>query len=72
MPGLKSIKRKIKSIKNTGKITRAMKMVAAAKFKRNLAAMNAYKPFAESYMEVIKNISANMVLYSHPFFSNKG
>ena len=34
MPNLKSIKRKIASIKNTRQITKAMKMVAGAKFKK--------------------------------------
>lgn len=68
MPNLKSIKRKIESVKNTSQITRAMKMVAAAKFKKNLSSMNAFKPFMEAYEAVVKNISANTVLYSHPYF----
>ncbi len=68
MPNLKSIKRKIASIKNTRQITKAMKMVAGAKFKKNQAAMNALRPYSEIYSGVIKNISRNTVLYSHPFF----
>lgn len=68
MPNLKSIKRKIESIKNTRQITKAMKMVAGAKFKKNQAAMNAFRPYSETYNSVIKNISRNTVLYSHPFF----
>ena len=68
MPNLKSIKRKIASIKNTRQITKAMKMVAGAKFKKNQAAMNAFRPYSETYNSVIKNISRNSVLYSHPFF----
>ena len=68
MPNLKSIKRKIASIKNTRQITKAMKMVAGAKFKKNQAAMNALRPYSEMYGGVIKNISRNTVLYSHPFF----
>ena len=68
MPNLKSIKRKIASIKNTRQITKAMKMVAGAKFKKNQAAMNALRPYSEIYGGVIKNISRNTVLYNHPFF----
>lgn len=72
MPNLKSIKRKIASIKNTRQITKAMKMVAAAKFKKSQAAMNTFRPYSETYNGVIKNISRNTVLYSHPFFKNSG
>ncbi len=43
-------------------------MVAGVKFKKNQAAMNAFRPYSETYDGVIKNISRNSVLYSHPFF----
>ena len=68
MPNLKSIKRKISSIKNTRQITKAMKMVAGSKLKRNQSAMNEFKAYASAYDDVIKNISDNTVLYSHPFY----
>lgn len=68
MPNLKSIKRKISSVKNTRQITRAMKMVAGAKLKRNQAAMNEFKAYSSSFDGIINNISKNTVLYSHPFY----
>ncbi len=68
MPNLKSIKRKISSIKNTRQITKAMKMVAGSKLKRNQSAMNEFRTYASTYDSVIKNISDNTVLYSHPFY----
>ncbi|MDA8158714.1 MAG: ATP synthase F1 subunit gamma [Deltaproteobacteria bacterium] len=68
MPNLKSIKRKISSIKNTRQITKAMKMVAGSKLKRNQSAMSEFKVYASAYDDVIKNISYNAVLYSHPFY----
>ncbi len=68
MPNLKSIKRKISSIKNTRQITKAMKMVAGSKLKRNQSAMNEFRAYASAYDDVIKNISKNTVLYSHPFY----
>ena len=52
MPNLKDIKLRIKSIKNTQKITQAMKMVAAAKVKKAENAVKASRPFSEA----IKNI----------------
>ncbi len=68
MPNLKSIKRKISSVKNTRQITKAMKMVAGAKLKRNQVAMNEFKTYSSSFDGVINNISKNTVLYSHPFY----
>lgn len=70
MQNLKSIQRKIASIKNTRQITKAMKMVAGARFKKSHVAMDAFRPYAEAYSNVIKNISKNTVLRSHPFFAN--
>ncbi len=68
MPNLKSIKTKISSIKNTRQITKAMKMVAGSKFKKNQSAMNEFRAYASAYDEVIKNISGNTVLRLHPFY----
>ncbi|MGC8554830.1 MAG: ATP synthase F1 subunit gamma [Candidatus Acidulodesulfobacterium sp.] len=68
MPNLKSIKRKISSIKNTRQITKAMKMVAGSKFKKNQAAMNEYKAYAQIYDGIINNIKNNSVLHLHPFY----
>ncbi len=68
MPNLKSIKRKISSIKNTRQITKAMKMVAGSKFKKNQAAMNEYKAYASIYDGIIGNIKNNSVLRLHPFY----
>lgn len=56
MPNLKDIRRRIKSVKNTQKITQAMRMVAAAKVKRAEARMNAAKPFAEALVGVFAEV----------------
>jgi F-type H+-transporting ATPase subunit gamma len=52
MPSLKDIRRRIVSIKNTQKITRAMKLVSAAKFARAVAAVIAARPYAKSFAEM--------------------
>ena len=52
MPSLKDLKNRIKSVKNTQKITKAMKMVAAAKLRRAKDKAEAARPYAE-YMEKI-------------------
>jgi F-type H+-transporting ATPase subunit gamma len=56
MPNLKDIKLRIKSIKNTQKITQAMKMVAAAKVKKAENAVKASRPFSEAIKSVFKKV----------------
>ena|SRR5690554_4984808 len=56
MPSLKDIKSRIGSIKNTQKITSAMKMVAAAKLARAQENVEAARPYATKMGEVIGNL----------------
>lgn len=56
MPSLKDIRRRISSVKNTQKITRAMKLVAAAKLRRAQNAMTELKPYAGKYREVLTSL----------------
>ena len=55
MASLKDIKLRIASVKNTAKITNAMKLVSAAKFSRASHAVSAARPFSEGYAEVVAN-----------------
>ena len=56
MANLKDIKTRMQSVQNTGKITRAMKMVAAAKVKKAESAVKAARPFAEELVSVFKRM----------------
>lgn len=56
MPSLKDIRRRIKSVKNTRKITLAMKMVAAAKVKRAEMRLQANRPFADELRLVFSEV----------------
>jgi len=60
MPSLKDIRRRISSIKNTQKITRAMKLVSAAKFARANAAVVAARPYAHAFDEMLKRLLAEV------------
>ncbi|MDQ3173272.1 MAG: F0F1 ATP synthase subunit gamma, partial [Acidobacteriota bacterium] len=53
MPNLLDIRRRIKSVKNTQQITKAMKMVSAAKLKRAQDRVVNARPFANKMMEVL-------------------
>jgi F-type H+-transporting ATPase subunit gamma len=57
MPSLKDLKVRIESVKNTRKITSAMKMVAAAKLRRAQDAAEAARPYAERMEAVLSNLA---------------
>jgi F-type H+-transporting ATPase subunit gamma len=54
---IKEIRRRIKSINNTAKITRAMEMVSAAKMRRAVRGVLHIRPYAHSAWSVLKNLS---------------
>ena len=57
MPNLLDIRRRIKSVKNTQQITKAMKMVSAAKLKRAQDRVVTARPFANKMMEVLGGLA---------------
>jgi F-type H+-transporting ATPase subunit gamma len=67
MSGGKNIRDKIKSIKNTQKITRAMEMVATSKMRRCQDRMAASRPYAERMRRVIGHMAHANPEYPHPY-----
>ncbi len=72
MPSLLDMRRRIKSVKNTQQITKAMKMVAAAKLKRATDRVTAARPFAVKMSEVLSQLSSNVTDFSHPLLDVRG
>src|SRR3989304_3002067 len=58
MPSLHQIRRRIRSVQSTAKITRAMEMVAAAKLRRTQQRALQSRPYAEKMMELLGHLSA--------------
>ena len=58
MPNLRDIRRRTRSIENTGKITKAMEMIAASKLRRTQAAVLAGRPYSQKIQEVIGHLAA--------------
>lgn len=58
MPNLKDIRKRISSVKNTQKITRAMKLVAAAKLRRAQEAITAARPYAGKIYDVVSVLAS--------------
>ena len=66
MANLKDIKRRIKSVKNTQQITRAMKMVAAAKLRRAQSTLLKARPYADKISEMLDRVGEVTDLNLHP------
>jgi F-type H+-transporting ATPase subunit gamma len=62
MASLKALKIRINSVKSTQKITKAMKMVAAAKLKRAQEAAEASRPYAERLESVVSSIASKVTV----------
>ncbi|MBM64608.1 MAG: ATP synthase F1 subunit gamma [Myxococcales bacterium] len=71
MATLQDIKKRIRSVKNTGKITKAMKMVAAAKMRRATEACTHARPFAEGYNRLVANLMARVDSDAHPLLAGR-
>jgi F-type H+-transporting ATPase subunit gamma len=71
MPSLQFVRRKIDSVKKTQKITKAMKMVAAAKLKRTQNRILAARPYALKMRETIRNLSLRVNREAHPLLRKR-
>ena len=58
MPSLRQIRRRIRSIENTAKVTKAMEMIAASRMRRAQASVLAGRPYSEKIQEVIAHLAA--------------
>jgi len=67
MAGAKEIRTKIKSVKSTQKITKAMEKVAASKLRRTQARMEAARPYANRIRQVVGHLFQANPEYRHPF-----
>jgi F-type H+-transporting ATPase subunit gamma len=71
MPALIDIRRRIRSVKNTQQITKAMKMVSAAKLRRAQDAMFAARPYARKMMDVLQGVAARAEGRGHPLLERR-
>ena len=71
MPSLKAIRKRITSVKNTRKITRAMKLVSTAKLRRAQEALIAARPYANALAKVVTELSAVAGSDAHALFENR-
>lgn len=73
MANLLDIRRRIRSVKNTQQITKAMKMVSAAKLKRAQDRVVTARPFANKMMEVMSDLASRAdENFHHPLLDERG
>lgn len=71
MPSLRDIRKRINSVKSTQKITKAMKMVAAARLKRAQDNILMARAYAERLQTVISSIAARIETKTHPLLEDR-
>jgi F-type H+-transporting ATPase subunit gamma len=67
MASLRDIRRRIRSVQNTRKITKAMELVAAAKMRRAQERVTAARPYADEITSVMAELMRRSPEYSHPY-----
>ena len=72
MPNLKDIRRRIRSVKNMQQITKAMKMVSAARLRRAQERVVASRPYVNTMVRVLESLSSRAEGYSHPLLDPRG
>jgi F-type H+-transporting ATPase subunit gamma len=72
MASLKDIKKRIGTVKNTQQITKAMKMVSAAKLRRAQEAVVAARPYADKMADVLSSLALREDADSHELLAERG
>ena len=71
MPSTRDIRRRIKSVKNTAQITKAMQMVAAAKMRKAQQAALVGRPYADLMNEVLAEAAPRIAAFKHPLMETR-
>lgn len=71
MANLRAIRKRISSVKSTQQITRAMKMVSAAKLRRAQEGINAARPYARKMREVVTAVAGRAGSDAHPLLTSR-
>ncbi len=72
MPNLRDIRRRIRSVKSTQQVTRAMKIVAAARLRKAQDRILATRPYAKRMNEVLSSLASRTSPESHALLSQRG
>src|ERR687897_2222806 len=71
MPSLLDIRRRVKAVKSTQQITKAMKMVAASKLRRAQERTQQARPFASQMLRVLNSLASRVDPSAHPLLDER-
>jgi F-type H+-transporting ATPase subunit gamma len=71
MPSTRDIRRRIRSVKNTAQITKAMQMVAASKMRKAQQAARAGRPYADLMNQVLAEVTFHAGDFAHPLMERR-
>ena len=71
MPSLLDIRRRVRAVKSTQQITKAMKMVAASKLRRAQERVQAARPYATQMLRVLNSLAARVDPSAHPLLDER-
>ena len=71
MPSLLDIRRRVRAVKSTQQITKAMKMVAASRLRRAQERMQQARPFATQMLRVLNSLAARVDPTTHPLLDER-
>jgi F-type H+-transporting ATPase subunit gamma len=71
MPSLRDLRRRIRSVQNTEKITKAMELVAAARMRRALDRVLAARPYSDEITSIMTELMKRNPEYKHPFLERR-
>ncbi|MGH6926890.1 MAG: F0F1 ATP synthase subunit gamma, partial [Dongiaceae bacterium] len=72
MPSLLDIRRRVKAVKSTQQITKAMKMVSSSKLRRAQERILKSRPYAQEMLRVFNNLASRTDSSMHPLLQAKG
>src|SRR3989442_1331917 len=71
MASTRDIKRRIRGVKNIRQVTRAMNMVAAARLRRAQSKAESARPYAETLMQILRDITSSGIAIRHPLLEKR-
>ena len=71
MPNLRDVKQRIRSVKNTEQMTKAMKLISASKLRKAQAAIQTARPYAHKMRDVMNHLVARCNKDLHPLLDNR-
>jgi len=72
MPGIHDLRRRIRAVRNMQQVTRAMKLVSAARLRRAQDRVVAARPYADRMLEVLSGLAERAENYLHPLLEKRG